>query len=311
MGSILPLPCCALRDKDRSLLPPYASGGNSQYGYALAKNDRLRMEDAVSIHDNVAGHACFAVFDGHGGETATVLAQQYLPTQLEEHLKDEKASGKEEAATRAFMAVDELMQKQLADEAKVLASGTSSGTVACMALLRAEELVILNVGDCRGVLCEDGKVTTTTADHAPEKNKLEKQRLKEMGVSVEGGYVDGKVQVSRAFGDVVGETGNKVPGIICTPEVFFVSVKDTTEFLLLATDGIWDGLRDQTAIITARKVLRETRSPEAAAKAVLQAAANVTTADNSAVIVVALNIPEPLPKRDAGQRRFQFASKKD
>ncbi|CAE7243618.1 unnamed protein product [Symbiodinium necroappetens] len=310
MGNILPFPCLG-RERDTSLLPHYASGGNSQHGYALSKNDRFRMEDAVSICDNVAGHACFAVFDGHGGEMATVLAKGNLPTQLEDHLTDEKASGKEEAAKRAFMAVDDMMKMQLVDEAKVLPSGTSSGTVACVALLKAEELVILNVGDCRAVLCEDGKVTTTTADHSPEKNKLEKQRLKELGVSVEGGYVDGKVQISRAFGDIVGETGKKVPGIICTPEVFFVNVKDTTEFLLLATDGIWDGLRDQTAIITARKVLRETRSPEAAAKAVLEAAANVTTADNSAVIVVALNIPEPLPKRDAGQRRFQFASKKD
>ncbi|CAE7916089.1 unnamed protein product, partial [Symbiodinium necroappetens] len=146
-------------------------------------------------------------------------------------------------------------------------------------------------------------VTTTTTDHAPEKNKFEKQRLEEIGVNVEGGYVDGKVQVSRAFGDVAGETGKKVPGLICTPEVFVVSVKDTTEFVLLATDGIWDGLRDQTAITTARKVLRETRSPEAAAKAVVEAAANVTKADNSAVVVVALNIPEPLPKREPGQRR--------
>ena len=68
------------------------------------------------------------------------------------------------------------------------------------------------------------------------------------------------------------------------------------------------GLRDQTAIITARKVLRETRSPEAAAKAVLEAAANVTKADNSAVIVVSLNIPEPLPKRE---RRLKLASKTD
>ena len=37
------------------------------------------MEDAVLIHDNVAGNACFAVFDGHGGEQATLLAKHWLP----------------------------------------------------------------------------------------------------------------------------------------------------------------------------------------------------------------------------------------
>ncbi|OLP99003.1 putative protein phosphatase 2C 22 [Symbiodinium microadriaticum] len=285
--------CCGARDKDPSLLPDYASGGNSQHGFALAKNDRGRMEDAVSISDNVAGHACFAVFDGHGGEKATVLAKQFLPLQLEKHLEQE--SSKEEAAHQAFAAMDELMQKQLAEEAKVFTAGTSSGTVACIALLQGDELVLLNLGDCRAVVCENGKVGTTTRDHHPEKNDQEKQRL--------------EVQVSRALGDIVDKTGQKILGLSNTPEVTSIQVKKTTEFVILATDGVWDGLREQLAITTARKVLRETKSAEGAAKAVLEAAGKVTKADNAAVIVVSLNIPEPLPKRDAPPSRFQRSSK--
>ena len=75
--------------------------------------------------------------------------------QLEHHLQQD--CSKEEAAHQAFAAVDELMQTKLGDEAKLFASGTSSGTVACVALLRAEELVLLNLGDCRAVLCETGR----------------------------------------------------------------------------------------------------------------------------------------------------------
>ena len=264
------------------------------------------MEDAVLIHDNVAGNACFAVFDGHGGEQATLLAKQFLPEQLEHHLQQD--CNKEEAAHQAFAAVDELMQTKLADEAKLFASGTSSGTVACVALLKAEELVLLNLGDCRAVLCENGKVSTTTTDHNPEENALEYQRLTELGVSVEGGYVDGRVQVSRAFGDIVDKTGKKIHGLSSTPEVTIITVKPTTEFVILATDGVWDGLREQLAVTTARKVLRETKSAEGAAKAVLEAAGKATKADNAAVIVVGLNVPEPLPKRDPGQNRFRLSS---
>ncbi|CAE7755293.1 unnamed protein product, partial [Symbiodinium microadriaticum] len=294
--------CCGARDKDPSLLPDYASGGNSQHGFALAKNDRGRMEDAVAISDNVAGHACFAVFDGHGGDKATVLAKQFLPLQLEKHLEQE--SNKEKAAHQAFAAMDELMQKQLAEEAKVLTAGTSSGTVACIALLEEGELVLLNLGDCRAVVCENGKVGTSTRDHHPEKNDQEKQRLEKLGVCIEGGYVDGKVQVSRALGDIVDKTGQKILGLSNTPEVTRIEVKKTTEFVILATDGVWDGLREQLAITTARKILRETKSAEGAAKAVLEAAGKVTKADNAAVIVVSLNIPEPLPKRDAPPSLF-------
>ena len=45
---------------------------------------------------------------------------------------------------------------------------------------------------------------------------------------------------------------------------------------------------------------------QAAAHAVLEAAGKVTKADNAAVVVVALNIPEPLPKRERRQQHFQL-----
>ncbi|CAE7703830.1 unnamed protein product [Symbiodinium sp. CCMP2456] len=237
--------CCGAREKDPSLLPDYASGGNSQHGFALAKNDRVRMEDAVSVSDNIAGHGCFAVFDGHGGEKATVLAKQLLPRQLEKHL--EQGSSREEAARQAFAGMDDLMQKELKEEAKVFTAGTSSGTVACIALLQADELVLLNLGDCRAVVCENGKVGTTTRDHHPERNAQEKQRLEELGVRIEGGYVDGKVQVSRALGDIVDKTGQKILGLSNTPEV--TSDKSLNACILdhVSASGRLEGLPEDLA----------------------------------------------------------------
>ena len=298
--------CCGVRDKERIGLPEYGSGGNSQYGFALAKNDRARMEDAVAMEENVAGHKCLAVFDGHGGDKAARRAQELLPKQLDLHLQ--QSSTKEEAVMNAFHAVEMLMQPELAEEAKVMSSGASSGTVTCVALLQEKELLLINLGDCRGVVCESAKVTITTTDHSPEK-ETEKQRLAETGVTVEGGYIDGKVQVSRAFGDILDKTGQKIPGLISQPELTAIEVKDNTEFVILASDGIWDGIQSQTAATTARKVLRETRSPEEAAKAVVEAAAKATKADNAAVIVLALNVPDPVPKRDEAQSRFRPSSK--
>ncbi|CAE7735786.1 Catsper1 [Symbiodinium sp. CCMP2456] len=70
-------------------------------------------------------------------------------------------------------------------------------------------------------------------------------------------------------------------------DVTVIKVKPTTEFVILATGGVWDGLREQLAVTTARKV-RETRSAEGAWKQG--------------------RVPGPLPKRDP-QDRIRLSSK--
>ena len=294
--------CCGVRGKGPALLPENASGGNAGYGYALAKNDRARMEDAVVVNDNVSGHRCYAVVDGHGGDRAAILLREMLPSKLGQQLQGSKT--KEQATRDAFVEVDEELKLALRQEPK--APGRTPGAVACVAMLEGTDLILANLGDCRALVCEGGQVKFATADHSPVSNKLEKERLQALGVAIEGGYVGGELQVTRAFGDLDGETGQKLAGLICTPEVTILEISDDTEFLLLASDGIWDGIRDQLALTTARKTLRETRSPQAAAQAVLEAAGKVTKADNAAVVVVALNIPEPLPKRERRQQHFQL-----
>ena len=307
--------CCGAREKGPEkrpagplALPEDASGGAEDYGFALAKNDRQKMEDAVAVNEDVAGYRLFAVFDGHGGDEATKLAQQLLPEQLHQHLQ--QAGCKKQAGSDAFTSVDDRLCAILLEKEKKPISDTSSGTVVCAALVKDKEILVMNAGDCRLVASEGGTAEAKTTDHSPEKNEQERKRLEKLGVAVDGGYVDGQIQVSRALGNI-SHTGKKVPGIVCTPDVSVVSIQDTTEFVLLATDGVWDAIREQLAVTTARKILRETRSPEAAAKAVLEAAGKASKADNSAVIVVSFNIPEPLPKRDSEQRRFQFSSKKE
>ena len=83
-------------------------------------------------------------------------------------------------------------------------------------------------------------------------------------MKIDAGYVDRKVQVSGAFGDIKSKSRANIHGLISKPKVTFVAVKDTTEFVLLAADGIWDALEEPTVLPTARKVLRESRSSEAA-----------------------------------------------
>ncbi|CAE7880183.1 unnamed protein product [Symbiodinium sp. KB8] len=243
--------CCGAREKGPEkrpagplALPEDASGGAEDYGFALAKNDRQKMEDAVAVNEDVAGYRLFAVFDGHGGDEATKLAQQLLPEQLHQHLQ--QAGCKKQAGSDAFTSVDDRLCAILLEKEKKPISDTSSGTVVCAALVKDKEILVMNAGDCR---------LAKTTDHSPEKNEKERKHLEKLGVGVDGGHVDGQIQVSRALGNI-SHTGKKALSCqckICTPDVSVVSIQDSTEFFLLATDGVWDAIREQLAVTTARK----------------------------------------------------------
>jgi serine/threonine protein phosphatase PrpC len=68
---------------------------------------------------------------------------------------------------------------------------------------------------------------------------------------------------------------------------------------VMASDGIFDCLKNQHVSSYARRTLRQTQSPEAAAANVIQASGETPKgkSDNSSVMVVVFNMPAPLPKR--------------
>ncbi|CAE7482639.1 unnamed protein product [Symbiodinium natans] len=292
---------CLGREKEASpLLPEEESGGGVDYGYAVAKNERSHMEDAVDIKDDVAGYRFFAVYDGHAGSQAVIVAKENLPRILGRYLQDEE--NVEGAIKAAFKAADEEVMQVLVNNKVTADAQTSSGTVACLGLLKNKEMWIANLGDCRAVVSKDGNATAISRDHAPEKNVAEAARLKQSGVSVEAGYVDEHVAVSRALGNVRFCTGNKVNGIMNEPEVFRVPIDDDVDFMMIGSDGIWDALKEQFALTHARKALRTTALPQDAALSILQNAGRVSRADNAAVIVIVFKFPEPLPKRETRHR---------
>ena len=177
----------------------------------------------------------------------------------------------------------------------------SSGTVVCVALIKGDDLWVANLGDCRAVSCKENLAAAISEDHAPDKNRAEALRLQEHGVQVSGGYVGDHVAVSRAFGNICLKSGRKVGGLLCEPQIYHLICSEI-DFLIMGSDGIWDALREQSALSHARKALRTTHKPEDAAAAVLRSAAKVSKSDNSAVIVIVFKFPAPLPARNPVQR---------
>ncbi|RLN69303.1 hypothetical protein BBJ28_00004017 [Nothophytophthora sp. Chile5] len=157
---------------------------------------------------------------------------------------------------------------------------------------------IVNLGDCRAVLCRGGRAVPLTTDHKPDRPG-ERQRIEKAG-----GYV-GKIAgisrvysaagaglamqresstylaVSRAFGDRTLKV--PTPLVSCEPEIRQCQVESEDLFLVLACDGIWDVLSDQDAVGIALPLVQDAK---AAAAAIVKAAYKKGSADNLTATVV-------------------------
>jgi serine/threonine protein phosphatase PrpC len=109
-------------------------------------------------------------------------------------------------------------------------------------------LLSANVGDSRAVLSRKGRAVDLTHDHKPN-DEREKARIMAMGETIEWDQ-DCKVHrvrnlsLARAIGDRYAK-----PAV--SPEVeiqHFPVVEDQDEFVVIASDGLWDVMSSQDAV---------------------------------------------------------------
>ncbi|KAJ8645783.1 hypothetical protein MRB53_007531 [Persea americana] len=221
------------------------------------KGRKKVMEDAHKIvsHLNVGvKKGFFGVYDGHGGHKAAEFVADNLHTNIFGML--EKCGidmGKEEAVRTGYLKTDEEFLKQ----------GLSSGTCCVTALIEEGNIVVSNLGDCRAVLCRGGMAEALTTDHKAECED-EQKRIEE-----KGGYVDihhgvwriqGTLAVSRSIGDV-----QLKEWVLAEPDTKILPLTSDMDFLILASDGLWDKVSNQEAISTTIRSLSAVRHSESVA----------------------------------------------
>jgi serine/threonine protein phosphatase PrpC len=193
----------------------------------------------------------------------------------------------------------------------------AAGSTATVLLARPGRLVAANVGDSRAVLCRSGAPLDLTTEHRvygpSPAAAAEIARVQGAGGWIDDGRVCGILAVSRAFGD----PGLKRPGlattlkqgvvdgwwdrafadahrsftadpVIPTPDVTEVATTPADEFVIVASDGLWDVVSSRDAVSLARRALKRGAGPAGAAEALASAAAKRRTEDNVAVVVVEL-----------------------
>lgn len=234
---------------------------------------RESMEDASLMlpRGYLAGNwrdaALFGVFDGHGGEQVARFAVRRLP----EVFAQQPAQDPEAAFVQSYLRIDELLrQAPAAAELRELTlpghevkdSAENVGTTAVCCLVQGAQMVIANAGDSRAVLSREGRAVQLSEDHKPALPR-ESARIEAAGSFVQEGAtasgsrlehrVNGGLNLSRALGDLRYKTSEKLPpeaqSVTCVPETYLHQWQaGVDEFVLLASDGVWDCISNQQAV---------------------------------------------------------------
>ena len=227
---------------------------------------RNYMEDTYFISKD---GVFFGVFDGHGGSGVSNFLQEATYDFLVRNIASQGSFlghsskslyGKDipSAATTAFAE----LQGIIAAEPKY----DYEGSTAVCVLLDNDKIWSVNVGDSRAVLCRGGQAVDLTEDHKPNSD-TERARIIALGGVVEwfgwqdadgrpvesmGSWrVNGNLGLSRAMGDRL-----EAPCISAEPDVrckYRVASED--QFIILASDGLWDVFSSQEAVDFVKEAL--------------------------------------------------------
>ncbi|KAL0732441.1 hypothetical protein Bca4012_008650 [Brassica carinata] len=233
-----------------------------RYGVASVCGRRRDMEDAVAIHPSFvrkqtefsrARWHYFGVYDGHGCSHVAARCKERLHELVrEEAMSDEKEEW-EKLMERSFTRMD---KEAVRWEETVMSANCKCelqtpncdavGSTAVVSVITPEKIIVANCGDSRAVLCRNGK---------PPDRPDELDRIQEAGGRViywDGPRVSGVLATSRAIGD-----NYLKPYVSSEPEVTVTDRTEEDEFMILASDGLWDVVTNEAACATVQMYLNK------------------------------------------------------
>ncbi|CAH1434790.1 unnamed protein product [Lactuca virosa] len=119
-----------------------------------------------------------------------------------------------------------------------------AGSTAYTAIIVGSCLLVANVGNSIVVICRGGKAYAVSRDHKPDQSD-ERRRIEDAGgfvMWVGTWRVGGVLAVSPAFGDRLLKQY-----VVVDPEIEEEKIDGSLEFLMLASDGLWDVVTNDEA----------------------------------------------------------------
>ncbi len=277
-----------------------------------------------------------AVFDGHGGWQASEFAKSRIAGSIIKSLHDlhplTETKGYDpnvSALINAFLCLDRDFLYHIRDSFS-LGFGTvaNTGTCALVAFVQKERLYVANAGDCRAVLArtannESGALESVALSRDHNAREEVEQRMLSALHPFERDiikckrpsacYVKGKLQPTRSLGDAYlkysefngrpdRRSGRYIPPpytppyITAEPEVLCHNFDSRDQFLLMASDGLWDYLSNDEAVEVASGVLQRGLGANAACKALVERVL-IKAAKHHHLSLDALRLLAPGPQR--------------
>ncbi|KAL8141582.1 hypothetical protein V2J09_014614 [Rumex salicifolius] len=238
------------------------STATAAHGVISLMGRRREMNDSVTAVPSLSqtlGSACphgfYAVYDGHGGfgvaEKCKERLHHLVAEQLAEEIGDLTMDDVEVGARVNWDRVMKLsfarMDREVSGKEgetsgeRRLAEGKTSGWTALVAVVGAEEIVVANCGHSRAVLFRGETAIPLSRDHKAERPD-ELERVEAAGGSVVDYYGPRILAISPSIGNDCIR-----PYVSSVPEVTVYRRTQMDEFLILASDGLWDAVSNDMA----------------------------------------------------------------
>eukprot|EP00210_Caulerpa_lentillifera_P005250 g5017.t1 len=305
-----------------------------RFGVAASQGLRETMEDeAVVFPDGKCGFMYAMVLDGHDGLEAVQWLSENMFRIFSDVIDEGLFTGSCEVdqedldsglccprelsptLSQSFQEADKALVKKLKEIGGLKAA--RSGSTATVALVRANKIIVANVGDSRLVLCRNGQPINLTTEHRvygkSSAVESEIQRVESVGGWIDDGRVCGLLAVSRAFGDcelkseglttflkdsvldgsITEEFASKIKftgdPLVCIPDVTEMDLTSADDFIIIATDGLWDVLSSVEAVRFVRRQFKRGSTVQKITEDLVDLANKRYSSDNTAVIVIDLN----------------------
>ncbi|KAI3499927.1 hypothetical protein L1887_35741 [Cichorium endivia] len=260
---------------------------NGDYSMAVVQanmllEDQCQIESgSLSFHDSGPFGTFVGVYDGHGGPETSRYVNDNLFNNLK-RITSEQNSISVDVIRKAFQATEDGFLSIVAKQWAVKPQLASVGTCCLIGLICNGSLYIANVGDSRAVLGRTVKATgeviaiQLSVEHNASIESI-RQELHTMHpddpqivvLKHNVWRVKGLIQISRSIGDVYLKKAEfnreplyakfrlrdpiKKPILSSDPSISVHEIQPFDQFLIFASDGLWEQLSNQEAVDIVQK----------------------------------------------------------